>query len=556
MKLRYILPTMAVAVAALTGCSEDYEVDNLGTVQLSTSYVTIPQNGGNTKITIRANGDWSLDHDVTFETDSLNAEKGKVNYDFTTGQLALKNDDEDNTWFTVSPAHGGAGTSEITFSADPTTKDRESTIQVKVGDTYQNIVVSQKLAATAPDTVSVKDVLNGSDATTYCVRGFCKSIASTYYGNFYMVDTEGNELYIYGTVDESGSYNWSSFNIEPGDEVIVQGPRTTYGSTIELNDASFIKVTKALITADASAKTIEQGTDPFTITLTQKGTAMSFSTDCDWLSFEGDGYTTNAAGGYVFTIRPKANTTGKTRTGYVTFKSSKIEKSDTTNTVLNIPVTQLAAPVEASSVYDLAQKVKAGSRSNQVEFYVTLSNAKVTYKNGDNYFIEDGNGGLCIYNGSLGLKVGDIVNGKVWGKGYAYNQLPEATEFNTDLATVTHDDDIISPTVVSLAELAANFDHYVSRYIRVENVTLASAIDATYTNVASHGSITDGTNTLALRIQRTGSYKPKNLADGVKGVNMYFYYQAEAGSTINVTCVPTVYNKNQQLSVYSVDWLK
>lgn len=553
MKLRYILPTLAAAMGVLAGCSDDYEVDNLGSLQLSQSYIAIPQNGGSVKVTVNAGGEWALDYDVTFDTDSLSPDSGRVNYTMTTSQLALKNDNEDNTWFTVSPANGGAGTTEITFTAPASDEDHESTIRMKIGDTYQNIVVSQKAAATEKPVVTVKDVLGGTDATTYRVRGTCSAIANTNYGNWYMTDDEGNQLYVYGTVDASGSYNWSSFGIELGDVVTIEGPRSTYNSTVELVDASVVSVTKALLQAGETKKTIEMGSDPFTLTLTQKGKGLTFTTNSSWLKFAPAGYTVNSDGDYVFTIQPEANNTGAIRTDTLYFTST----SGSNSTRLPIVITQLAQQAEQGvTIYDLAQRLTASTnRRSPVRFYAELTNAKVTYKSGSNYFIEDGTGGLCIYNNALTLKVGDVVNGKVWGSGYTYNGLPEATEFNYELATVKSNNEV-EPTTVSLTELANNYDKYMSRLIRVENATVADAIDVTYTRVNSNGSVTDGTNTIALRQQSTGTYRKKNLTTGDSGTRMYYYFKAATGSSVSFTCVPGIYRTTRQLNIYSGDWLK
>lgn len=558
MKARYIFAILAAGAMTLTGCNEKYEVDDLAAGQLSSSYIAIPQKGGDVKVTLNANSDWALDYDVTFETDSLDPQQGKVNYNVTTSQLALKNDNEDNTWFTASPAHGEAGRTEITFNAPASNNDHTSNIRLKIGDSYQNIIVMQKAAATELPVVSVQDVLKGTDNTTYRVKGYCGTIANTQYGNWYMVDDDKNSLYIYGTVDGSGSYNWSSFNIEPGDEVTVEGPRTTYGSTVELKDASFISVVKALLTSDVTTKTIEQNAEPFKITLTQKGTSLKFSSDSKWLSFEGDGYTTDADGHYIFTINPSANATGKVRTGNLIFESTKIEtkddKTDTLRTPLTIPVTQMAATPSTTGIFGVSQLLKDGTRNNHADYYVDLNNAKVTYKDGSNIFIEDETGGLNIYSNSSTLKAGDVVNGHVWGEGYAYNGLPEATTFNDELAKVSHNN-TVEPTVVTLAELAANYDKYVSRYIRIVDATLADAIDVTYTGVKSAGSITDGTNTFSIAHQ-SSRYNQKNLSAGKKATNMYYYFQAAKGSTISLNCIPAINNGKKQLKVFGADWLK
>lgn len=558
MKLKYLFPSLVAATIMLISCSDDNDPTYLSSARVSSSYVTISPDGGSKKITITSSEDWTFDYEVEFETDSLNVEKGKVGYVTSASQLSLKNDNEDNTWINVSPRSGGAGSTEITFSADPTGDDRESTLKIKIGDEYQTIIVSQKAPVTELPLSTVKDVINGVDSKTYRVSGSCSSIANTTYGNWYMTDDEGNSLYIYGTVDASGSYNWSSFNIEIGDIVTVEGARTTYGSTIEIVDASFVKVEKALLQTKELTKTVEMTNKPFTIAITQKGNDLSFYTNSDWLKFAPTGYTVAKNGDFVFTIHPEANTTGKNRVDTLYFESANAKSS----TRLPVLITQLGVEAEKNvSIFDLSQKLTASTDSkNPISFYVELKDAKVTYKSGSNFFIEDKTGGLCIYNPSLKLKVGDIVTGNVWGSGYTYNGLPEATVFNYELAKVTTDDTDITPAKVTLSELTANYDKYISRYVCIEGVSVAQAIDVNYKQVVSAGSVTDGTNTIALNHQSPETYKKKNWSnnkeDEDNGKKMYYYFQAAAGDKINVTCVPSVYKETKQLNIYQGAWLE
>lgn len=561
MKLKYIIPSFVALLATLVvGCSEDDDKTYLDGLRVSQSYVSIDANGGAKTITINADGDWTFDFDVEFATDSIDEVKGKVNYNQKVSQLSLKNDNEDNTWFTVTPTNGQAGTTEIKFEAPAATDDHVSTIKIKIGDSYQTIVVSQKASSTELPVSTVKEVLAGSDGKTYRVKGSVAAITNTIYGNWIMADDEGNQLTIYGTLDKNGSTksnpldNTSNgWNIELGDEVTVEGPRSTYGSTIELVDASVVKVKKALIQCKESAKTIEMTGDPFKLTLVNKGEGLTFSTKSDWLEFNPNGYTINSKGEYEFTIVPSPNNTGAIRVDTLAFESSNAQGK----TRLLIPITQLATSVEQNvSIYSLAQKLTASSnKNNPVPFYVEIKDAIVTYKSGSNIFIEDEVGGLLIYNGSLSLKAGDKINGKVWGSGYMYNGLPEATVFNYELAKVESGNEV-KATKVSLAELAANYDDYVSRFVRIEDVTVDSAINVNYYKVVSGGRVTDGTNQLLPSPQSTGTYKKKNQTKDDKGTKIYFYWQADVNSKVSFNCIPSINKERKPLNIYEASWTK
>lgn len=537
MKLKYIIPSFIAVIAMFTGCADDNEPTYLSNLKVSSSYVAFDVKGGTQKITVTATEDWSMDFMVPVKADSLDDEKGIVKYNVPTSQMATK----ENKWVKVSQLSGGAGTTDISFTVGATTATRSVTVRIKAGDKYQNIIVAQ--VDDSPTPVStVKDVLKGVDSKTYRVKGLCGKIFNTSYGNWYMVDGEGNELLIYGTKDATGAYNWSKFNIAPGDSVTVEGARTTYKSTIEIVNATFISVKKALLLSKETSKTIDREAKPFNIAITQKGEGLSFKSDVDWMTIE-PGYTVNKKGDLVFTVKPTENNTGKNREGTLTFKSTKGKEES----VLTVSIIQLGTtPVTTGGIKGIATAIAASSdKKKQVSFDVVLTDAKVTYKNGSNIFVEDATGGLLLYSGNSTLAVGDVINGRVWGAGYAYNGLPEATSLQTELAKVTKGD-APKPTEVTLAQLAADYGKYINRYIRIKDATVGKTIDVKYSGVKSAGELTDGTNTFALIHQRTGKYNGKNI---------YYYVQAAKDSKVNVVCIPSVYKTKKQLNIWDKSWI-
>ena len=276
MKSRYIFPAVLAAVAMFASCSEkeNLYLDNL---QVSSSYIAISAEGGDFSIDVTATEAWTMDFDVDVIGSKLDKEKGIVNDTTQVKQL----DTDGNSWFTASVRSGEKGKTTVKFSAEATTASRSSNIVIKAGDKVQNLVVSQKVATTDVAVTPLAEVLSGAEGKTYRVKGTCSVISNTTYGNWYMTDDEGNSLYIYGTVDASGSYNWSKFNIALGDEVTVEGIKVVYSGTIELKDATFISVKKALIACDDVEKYISMDADTFTLKLSQKGTGISFESEAD-----------------------------------------------------------------------------------------------------------------------------------------------------------------------------------------------------------------------------------------------------------------------------------
>lgn len=540
MKLKYIIPAAIAALTMLASCSENdtLELDN---IKVSQSYIAIPEKGGDVTVEITASEDWTFDIDFDVEEKKLDDEKGVVKYYVPTKQLDLK----DNSWFKVSERSGSKGKTKVTFHADATTESRSSALQIKAGDKIQNVIVAQTAGAQEVKVVSVKDVIAGTDGKTYRVKGFCTAISNTNYGNWDMADSEGNSIMIYGTKDATGAYNWNSFNIAVGDEVVVEGPRVTYGSTIELKDATFISVKKALLACDDVNKFLAKEATSFELKVAQKGEGLSFESQSDWLTIEGNGYTSDGKGNLIFKVNVEENTTGSNRTGSIVLKSTK--KDD--ETILPVSITQLGSSAVAEGGIAAINTVLKTStdKKKPAKFDYILKNAKVTYKNGSNVFVEDETGGLFVYGNDV-LKVGQVINGRVYGEGYAYSNLPQATAFNLQFAKVTTPEDSkVEPMSVTLAELNAKFDYYMNRYVKISDAKVETAVDAKYPEVKSNGKITDGTNTFGLRIQSTGKFN---------GNKIYMYIQAAKDANVDVVCIPSVFKSDKQLNIYEQKWVE
>ena len=241
MKIKNILVSL-VAVFALFACNQVEPDHYLDEVKLSTSYVSIAMSGGSTTVEAVTTDSWSI-----------------------SGAPA---------WLTVSPASGSAGATNISFSAATTLDGRSAELILICGGKTQRINVIQGLSTVSPATC--KEVIAGPDSKTYMVTGICTAIANTNYGNWYLEDATG-QIYIYGTVNAAGNYAWSSFGIEVGDEVTVQGPKTTYNGTVELVDAQVIKVNKSLIKVeevDPENATFPTAGGDVAVTLNNKGKGL------------------------------------------------------------------------------------------------------------------------------------------------------------------------------------------------------------------------------------------------------------------------------------------
>ena len=378
MKIKNIIAALFAVLAITASCAVEGD-HYLSEVKLSTSYVAIAMGGGSTSVTVEATDSWSISGAPS--------------------------------WLTVSPASGSAGSSTINFSAASTLDGRTAELVMNCGGKTQNINVIQGLATVSKATCA--EVIAGPESKTYLVTGTCTRIANTSYGNWYLADSTG-EIYIYGTVNAAGNYSWSSFNIEVGDEVTVQGPKTVYNGTVELVDATFISVNKSLIkVASVSPETgilpLEGG--DLVVKLTNKGTGLYVSDLPEWLSI-------CALAGNTVTLHAAPNEGGD-RDATITFRTTDGKKEYT----CQLAVTQKGAIVAVTVAEFLAAEVG----NTQYRINGVISGVYASDKQGQSFYISDWSGTTLVYRSDnfiqSALDLGDIVT--VVGKRGAYKDSPQ-----------------------------------------------------------------------------------------------------------------------------------
>ena len=262
MKLKYIFIALVSSLVLFTACEKE-EPTSLSDISLDRTYVSIPAGGGDANVVVTSTQPWAFAKVVVVGQDT---DKNNIY-----GELP--------TWLTASAISGSAGETRITFHADAIDGGREQELQINCGDHTQYMIVRQGSLEAVKATC--EEVIAGADGKTFTTSGVCTSIANTSYGNWYLNDGTG-EVYIYGTVDADGKYNWASFNIEVGDIVTVQGPKTTYNGTVELVDVSVIKVVKALLSVDVAEKNFPKEGGQFVAKAAYKGNGVFVNTPDDW----------------------------------------------------------------------------------------------------------------------------------------------------------------------------------------------------------------------------------------------------------------------------------
>jgi hypothetical protein len=442
MKAKYIFASLAATLTMIVGCQKEETIHFLDEVKVSSSYVSIPQDGGSSApITVDASSSWTI-----------------------SGAPA---------WLTVSPSSGSAGSSNVTFSAEKTLDGRTAEVMLSCDGAVQRINVIQGLATVSNATCA--EVIAGPDSKTYRVTGVVTSIVNTTYGNWYLNDGTG-EVYIYGTLDSKGNTkNFLSWGLEVGDEITIEGPKTTYNGTVELVDVTVLKINKSLIKVaemDPEDAALPVAGGKFTVTLDNKGSGLYVEVPedaKDWLSI-------SSIAGNVVTFNAAANEGGDRETT-ITFKTTDGKKEYTAQQSLS----QKGAIVECSVADFLAAPV------GNTQYRITGVIASVANATYGNVYIRDWSGEAYVYGigakgdfEKLGLKVGDIVT--LVGKRGEY----KGTAQMTGGAYESHK----AVTAVTIPEFLAKEDD-PNVYYMVTG-TLREIANATYGNVY----LNDGTNDL------------------------------------------------------------
>ena len=388
MKLKYFVPMFIMALAMLTSCSDDEVVTYPDGLRVSSSYMALPVEGGSASIDVYCNQKWEVD---------------------TVGAFPKK-----EPWFDYSVSSSDKG-QVLTITADETLDGRSTSIKlVTEGGTTQIINVMQGLSTVS--TATCAEVIAGPDSKTYQVKGVCTSIANTTYGNWYLNDGTG-EIYIYGTLDKNGKEkNFLSLGLEVGDEVIVQGPKTTYGSTVELVNVTVIAINKSLIKVDSTyvggvasnELPLEGGELTAYVTCKGQGVTVDIPEDAkEWLSISA---IKNGGSEVVFKAAPN---TGGDRNTTVIFKTTDGKKEYTSQ----MTIAQKGAIVPLTVAEFNAKEV------GDAQYRLTGLVTKVDDAAAGKYYISDYTGQVYVYKASGEVALNDVVT--IVGKYAEYKGTPQ-----------------------------------------------------------------------------------------------------------------------------------
>jgi len=396
MKLNKIFPLIFAILALMTSCADEVTMTLLDEIQVSSSYVSIPVDGGSDTITVTAKDSWTVEKVVTTK-DSVK-------------------------WLSISSTSGAAGEAELIFSAESTLNGRIAEVLIKIGDKTQRINIIQGVATISNATAA--EVNAGPDGKTYRIKGVCTKIGNTandlLYGNWFITDETGT-VYIYGTLDKKGNTkNFLSLGLEVGDEVTIEGPKGSYKGAPQLVNVSVISINKSLIKVDSVKNaTLESEGGEFTAYVTNKAQGLTIEipeADKAWVSIS-----SIESKGTAITVKLKAAAnTGSDRATtlkFITNDGTKDYSAETTlsqkGAIKNVSVADfIAAPVDANQSYRLSGII-----------------SKINDATSGKIYLKDFSGETYVYKvtdfASRAVKLGDIIT--IVGKRGAYNGTPQVT---------------------------------------------------------------------------------------------------------------------------------
>lgn len=405
MKLKYLFPIFIALFALMTSCEDEDTVTLLKKIQVSSSYVSIPVDGGSTSITVTANDSWTVTSNIE--------------------------------WLTISSTSGSAGESTLTFSAESALDGRTAELIIECAGETQRINIIQGLAIVAPATVA--EILAGPESKTYQVTGVVTAIANTTYGNWYLEDETGS-IYIYGTLDSKGNEkNFLSWGLEVGDEITIEGPKGSYKGTPQLVNVTVLNINKSLVKVDSvqnAALPLEGG--EFVAYVTCKGEGLSVDIPADaesWLSISSIQTVGTSS---VVAFKAEANEAGDRETT-LTFSTTDGTKNYSAQTMLS----QAGAILDVSIAEFLAAEV------SNTQYRLSGVVTSISDATSGKLYLRDFSGETYVYKildfDQKGVKEGDIIT--IVGKRAAYNGSPQVSGAVLE--------EVIPVTPVTIAEFLA-----------------------------------------------------------------------------------------------------
>ena len=272
--------------------------------------------------------------------------------------------------------------------------------------------------------------------------------------------------------DESGyiyAYTGAAPEVAVGDVVTVSGKTTEFGGRLQFSSPSVQKTGTASVTypeptvLDGAAfaalatptvsyvqfdATVKKSGTYYNLTVASSSKTGSLLAPADVLSQIEDGAAIKVTGFFVYIA-----------SNYVYVIATKVDLPEVTYTEFS----RFAAVKEAAPESD-------DKGSSAIPAQLNLTDALVTYVNGQSVYLYDGVDGILVYGtNSQSLKTGDKISGTVKGKLYRRYGNAQLASPAYDV-TVSSSDNAVEPQKVAAADLLANGAEYENELIVLENL--------------------------------------------------------------------------------------
>jgi RPA family protein len=232
---------------------------------------------------------------------------------------------------------------------------------------------------------------------------------------------------------------------------MVHGPRTTYGSTIELVDVTVDKITPSLIKAAVDEVEVPQEGGQFEVAVLYKGDGLEIDYDADWLSVKSMVKGADDSTRVAFAAQPNE---GGDREAVISMTSATSSASST----IQVTVAQVGAIIDAT----VAEFIAAAEDATQYRISGIIS--RDTGSDYGNIYIKDATGEIYIYGvldaegktkqwNNMGINEGDIIT--VITPRRSYKGTPQGVN-----ATVDAHIPVVEATVAAFLAAAEDNTYY------------------------------------------------------------------------------------------------
>lgn len=260
------------------------KADGYITSDAATCKVVIPAKAVEPELVAIATPDVKVSVNVNVVTLTWEAVEGAAHY---TVQV---NDNKEEVVNATSYTFEGDYEVEYVFTVKAIADDTEKNL-----DSEAAVVKATTEAESAEEVVytSVADFLEAEEdeTTMYTLKGTITAVTETTFGNFHINDGTG-EVLIYGLCSPEGDQKyWAESGAKLGDDIVVKTIRTSYNSTPQGKNATFVELlpgTLAFWKFDATSASFSAAADKKYIDVTIYNTTANVSVESDNAQFSGE----------------------------------------------------------------------------------------------------------------------------------------------------------------------------------------------------------------------------------------------------------------------------